>query len=114
MILADTSVWVAHLKQKGGHAELIAALEQGVAACHPFVEGELLLAGAPVKELLGGVVMLPVEPHHEVADFFSRLPKPVRRIGWIDAHLIYSALVGRCDLLSRDTPQRQLFERLRG
>lgn len=114
MILADTSIWVAHLKQPGGHPELIAALEQGVVASHPFVAGELLLAGAPVGELLSGVPMLPMAPHREVCAFVEGQEKPVRRIGWVDAHLIYSALVHHCLLLTRDGPQLRLFGRCRG
>lgn len=112
MILADTSVWVAHLKNASGHPELIEALDQGVAASHPFVEGELALAGAPTAELLGGVVLLPMDAHREVVTFFSRIARPVRGIGWIDAHLVYSALVNRCALLTRDGAQRRLFESL--
>ncbi len=112
MILADTSIWVAHLKTKGGHRELIAALEGGDVASHPFVEGELLLAGAPTDQILAGVEMLPVEPHAEVADFFRTLSKPVRGIGWVDAHLIFSALLHTRHLLTLDRPQAELFQQL--
>ena len=102
MLLADTSVWVAHLKQPQGHAELIAGLEQGIVTTHPFVEGELLLSGAPVGVLLAGVPFLPVAPHNEVRAFLETLRKPVRGIGWVDVHLAYSALVHRQRLLTRD------------
>ncbi len=114
MILADTSVWVAHLKQPGGHKTLIAALENDIVISHPFVEGELALSGAPVGPLLAGVSALPVAPHAEVRAFVDKLKKPVRRIGWVDAHLIYSALVHRCELLTRDGPQAALFRSLSG
>jgi len=57
VILADTSIWIAHLRQRNGHPELISALEGGVVACHPFVQGELLLAGTPVDDLLSGIHM---------------------------------------------------------
>jgi predicted nucleic acid-binding protein len=113
VILADTSVWVAHLKQPNGHPDLVAALEQGVAVGHPLVEGELLLSGAPVDALLSGVAMLPMAPHAEVRAFVEQLGRPVHRIGWIDVHLVYSALVHHCKLLTGDGPQRELFRRCR-
>lgn len=113
MILADTSVWVSHLKNPTGHAALIAALEAGAVCGHPFVQGELLLAGAPVEELFRGVPMVPLAAHREISDFVAGLPKPVRRIGWVDMHLVYSALAHRCDLLTTDGPQGHLFASLR-
>ena len=111
MILADTSIWVAHLRQPGGHPELIAALEEGTVSTHPFVEGELLLGGGPVDELLGGVARLPVEPHREVLGWIRQLARPVQGIGWVDAHLVYSALVHQQRLMTLD---RRLGEFYRG
>ena len=102
MILADTSIWIAHLKQPGGHAELIAMLEDGTVCTHPFVEGELLLGGAPVAELLGGVEHLPIAPHGEVVEWLADRVRPVRGVGWVDAHLVYSALVHQRRLLTLD------------
>ena len=39
MVLVDTSVWVAHLRQ--GAIGLEALLNEGRVVCHPFVIGEL-------------------------------------------------------------------------
>ena len=41
MILADTSVWIDHLK--AGDTELVDALRAGSIATHPFVIGEIAL-----------------------------------------------------------------------
>lgn len=39
MILADTSVWIDHLRR--GDARLASALDAGLVCVHPFVVGEL-------------------------------------------------------------------------
>jgi predicted nucleic acid-binding protein len=107
MILVDTSVWVNHLKV--GDARLVGLLEAGVAAVHPFTEGELALAGADVRRALGGVARVACSPHAEVLEFARRQVGPVRRVGWVDAHLVHAALVGGLDLLTYDTHQAAFF-----
>jgi predicted nucleic acid-binding protein len=107
VILVDTSVWVAHLK--AGDQRLIELLTAGVAAAHPFTEGELALAGADVRRVLGGVPRLPQAAHHDVLAFVDRQGGPVRRVGWVDAHLVYAALAGGHDLLTYDTHQAAFF-----
>ena len=111
MLLADTSIWVAHLKNPYGHPELIAGLEQGMVSTHPFIEGELSLSGAPVGELLAGVDTLPVARHDEVLAFVEALERPLRGIGWVDVHLAYSALVHRQELLTLDRHLGAFFAR---
>jgi hypothetical protein len=107
MIVVDTSVWVNHLKV--GDPTLIALLEAGVAAAHPFTEGELALAGADTRRVLGGVVRVPCTPHPELLDFVQRQPPPVARVGWVDAHIVHAALAGGHDLLTYDTHQARFF-----
>ena len=104
-ILVDTSVWVGFLKV--GDERLTAWLRDGLVATHPFVEGELLLAGAPVDVLLAGVAWVPVAPHEEVRDWVRALPA-ARGVGWVDAHLAYSARIGRLRLATHDRRLRDL------
>lgn len=111
MILADTSVWVAHLRDPDGDPDLIAALEAGVVTTHPFVEGELVLAGAPVHALLAGVGRLPVSLHAEVVAFAEDVA-PLRGVGWVDVHLLHAALAGRQRLLTHDKTLAAHFARL--
>jgi hypothetical protein len=112
LTLIDTSAWTAHLKTRGGHPGVIAALESATASSHPFIEGELMLAGAPASELLGGVEMLALEPHAEVRAFVGRMQPRPSRIGWVDAHLLYSALVHGHELLTLDGRLRVLWGRV--
>ena len=39
MILADTNVWIKHFRESD--TELVAQLNIGFVACHPFIIGEL-------------------------------------------------------------------------
>ena len=67
MILADTSVWVDHLRR--GNAQLRRLLEEGRVACHPFVIGELacgmLEAREAILDHLARLPQLPVASHTE-------------------------------------------------
>jgi hypothetical protein len=56
--------------------------------------------------------MLPLEPHDEVAAFVEGLQRPLKGVGWIDVHLVYSALVHRQRLLTGDRALAALFTRL--
>ncbi len=101
MTLVDTSVWINHLKR--GDPALAQLLVDDDVATHPFVEGELLLAGAPVEVLLGGVRRLDLAAHPEVAGWARRLgAERLRGVGWIDLHLAFTARVSGCSLLTYD------------
>ena len=62
MILADTSVWVGHLRE--GDAELGRLLEAAQVVCHPWVNAELALGTLRAREtvlaLLDGLPSVPV------------------------------------------------------
>lgn len=109
-MLVDTSVWVAHLKHPAGDPGLIRAIGANVAHVHPFVEGELLLADAPVGQLLSGMPVVRPSLHHEVVDFLSGLPVPPRGVGWVDAHLLHSALVHRLSLFTYDRALQRAYD----
>lgn len=100
MILVDTSVWVTHLKV--GDEALVRWLRDDQVLTHPFVEGELLLAGAPVVQLLAGVGTVPVAAHHEVRDWARSLTTLVRGVGWVDLHLACAARLAGARLATYD------------
>lgn len=107
MILVDTSVWVTHLKV--GDERLVGWLRDDLVLAHPFVEGELVLAGAPVTELLAGVATLPVAAHDEVRDWARALGPRVRGVGWVDLHLACAARLARVSLATYDRRLADLF-----
>ena len=104
MFLADTSVWIEHLRR--GVPALAAALEEGTVAVHPFVLGELacgLLRDR--EEFLEDLARLPTVPaaeHDEVLALVARRHLAGSGIGWVDAHLIAAARISEVELWTLD------------
>jgi hypothetical protein len=73
---------------------------------HEFVYGELLIGDkGGRKQLLANYVQMhqaPGVPHRDVVEFVRDRRLYDRGIGWIDAHLLASALVGRLKLWTAD------------
>ena len=90
MILADTSVWVDHLR--ASDKALVASLDAGMVLAHPFVTGELALGNLRQREfVLQALADLPhadVATDAEVLHFIERHALFGRGIGYIDAHLL--------------------------
>jgi len=105
VILADTSVWIDHLRRSD--ASLAHVLQDGLVLCHPFVIGELacghLRQRAQVLDAMSELPSAPVATHREVLVFVERHALAGRGIGWVDAHLLTStALAGGAKLWTRD------------
>lgn len=105
MILADTSIWVAHLRHADAH--LSALIEKGQILSHPFVVGELLL-GNPAQRAraaaqLVGLFEATVAQDDEVVHFIQRHSLWDRGVGYIDVHLLVAtALTPYARLWSHD------------
>ena len=104
MILADTSVWVDHLRH--GNRELVGHLDAGEVACHPFVIGELacgrLNHRAELFELLNRLPSLPTASHDEAMTFVEARRLDGRGLGWVDVHLLASAVLSGARLWTLD------------
>ena len=100
MILVDTSVWVAHLRQ--GAIGLEALLNEGRVVCHPFVIGELACGNLERRsEILVHLQALPqANPaeHEEVMQFIENYRLMENGLGYIDMHLLASALLTKVPL----------------
>jgi predicted nucleic acid-binding protein len=104
LILADTSVWVRHLRADDeGLARLLA---EGRIACHPFVIGELSCGALRRRaEILGYLAALPatlVASHEEALHFAAERKLHGKGLGWIDVHLLASAVLSGCRLWTLD------------
>jgi predicted nucleic acid-binding protein len=107
IVLVDTSVWIRFLSNRPPLAEeLEELLSRGDVSGHAFVYGELLIGDkGGRKKLLADYEQMhqaPTVPHGDVVEFVRDRRLNGRGIGWIDAHLLASALVGRLKLWTTD------------
>jgi predicted nucleic acid-binding protein len=107
MVLVDTSVWIRFLANRAPYAAgLDALLELDEVVGHQLVYGELLIGdrGGRRKFLDEYERMRHVEvvPHRDVVSFVRGRGLYGRGVGWIDIHLLASAIVGRLQLWTAD------------
>jgi predicted nucleic acid-binding protein len=107
-VLVDASVWFRFLANRAPYAAgLDALLSRDEVHGHDFVYGELLMGDRGVRrELLANYARMdqaPLVPHAEVVGFVRDRKLNGRGIGWVDAHLLASALVGRLTLWTADS-----------
>ncbi|RLA38611.1 MAG: VapC toxin family PIN domain ribonuclease [Gammaproteobacteria bacterium] len=105
MILVDTSIWIDHLRKKGGR--LVAVLEANLVLIHPFIIGELACGNLRNRDgLLGHLHELPqitVATDSEVLHFIQQGNLMARGVGYLDMHLLASVqLHGHARLWTRD------------
>jgi len=107
MVLVDTSVWIRFLANRAPFAaELDYLLDRDEVAGHDLIYGELLIGdpGGRQKLLQAYEAMHRVMsvPHSEVAAFVRSFALHGRGIGWVDAHLLASALIAKVPLWTAD------------
>jgi predicted nucleic acid-binding protein len=114
VILVDTSVWIEHLRSRETTLERF--LNDGVVLAHPFVVGELSLGSLKRRgEVLDHLAELPEAPvaeHQEVRTLVERRRLHGAGIGWIDAHLLASALLAATSLWTLDRRLAAVVTRL--
>ena len=105
MILADTSVWVDHLR--AGDADLGDSLQAGAVFIHPFIIRELACGHMRNRaEVIGLLKQLPTVPRatdDEALQFIETHGLMAKGIGYVDVHLLASvALSTGVRLWTRD------------
>jgi hypothetical protein len=90
MILADTSIWVDHLRGRANG--LSQRLDDGEIVIHPFVIGELMLSGVYRRpDILAELRQLPPAPSvrpEEAEALIERESLDGRGIGYVDVILL--------------------------
>ncbi len=105
MILADTSIWIDHLRSKGD-PHLIALLQQNTIWVHPWIVGEIacgnLAHRIAILRELQKLPQIPVARESEVLFVIERHRLMGRGIGYIDAHLLTAAAAQGARIWTRD------------
>ena len=104
MVLVGTSVWISHLRD--GSEELSALLDADAVVCHPFVIGELacgnLTNRAEIVSLLRALPQASVATQDEVLAFIEARHLAGTSLGYIDVHLLASAVMTGVPLWTLD------------
>ena len=103
-IVADANVWVHHWRSPNGR--LLELCEEGLVSTHPIIIGELSMGNLRLREAtLWSLVRLGRPPL--ATDAETRQMVEVRRlwgrgIGWNDAKILASVVIGGCWLWTWD------------
>jgi hypothetical protein len=114
MVLVDTSVWVAHLRD--GDTGLETLLNEGHVLCHPFIVGELACGNlknrAEILSLLRALPMAIYAEYEEVMQFIENYRLMGTGLGYLDAHLLSSAVLTKIPLWTLDKQLNQVSLKL--
>lgn len=104
MILVDTSIWIDHFNKTD--KELANLLNSGRVCIHPFVIGALACGNISNRaEILNLLHALPrLEPvfDNEIYTFIEKRKLYGIGLGFVDVHLLASALIHNVKLWTRD------------
>ncbi len=103
-VLVDTSVWIDHLRR--ADSMLVGSLTRGAVLVHPCVLGELscgtLHDRRNVLRFLRDLPCARVATDEEAHYLLEQRKLWGRGLGWIDIHLLTSALLTGCALWTHD------------
>jgi predicted nucleic acid-binding protein len=114
MVLVDTSVWVAHFRHGGIGLETL--LNEGHVVCHPFIAGELACGNlenrSGILPLLQALPTATPADHEEVMRFIVNHSLMGKGLGYIDIHLLASAILSRVPVWTLDKKLKQVSSKL--
>ncbi len=114
MVLVDTSVWVLHLRD--GNIGLEKLLNEGNVACHQFIIGELACGSiknrSEIISLLQALPMAIQAEHEEVVGLIEHHSLKGKGLGYIDMHLLASAILTEVPLWTLDLKLGETASRL--
>ena len=114
MVLVDTSVWFSHLRD--GNNRLAELLNDGEVACHPFIVGELACGNLRnrimILTLLESLPMTVAAEHEEVLTLIENKRLMGKGVGYVDVHLIASALLTGLSIWTLDSKLNRVADHL--
>jgi predicted nucleic acid-binding protein len=119
MKLVDTSVWMDFWRGRAAAGGLADLLRDGTVLLHPWVLGEIALAGLGARReaLLQDLAVLPAAPvvaDHELLSFVAHHRLHGAGIGLVDAQLLAAARLVRAELWTGDQRLHRIWSRVRG
>ncbi len=104
MILVDTSVWIDHFRRN--NSALQAILLDDKVACHQLIIGELVCGNfknrTEIIELLLALPRVPQVSFDEYLYFIEKRNLFGKGIGYVDIHLLASALISQSKIWTLD------------
>jgi len=114
MVFVDTSVWISHLRT--GNPALAFLLEKEEVAIHPFIVGELACGNlknrSQILELLQSLPETMEISHEEAMEFIRSRQLMGKGLGYIDIHLLASAVLTGIPLWTLDKKLKAISIRL--
>ena len=114
MVLVDTSIWISHFRE--GNSHLKELLEDESVVCHPFIIGELACVGLKNrKEIISLLKALPqvqTAESDEILQFIESRRLFGTGLGFVDVHLLASALLTKVLLWAADKPLQRAATKL--
>lgn len=114
MILADTSIWIEHLRKNS--KRLVTLLNNDLVLTHPFIIGELAAGNLKNRsEFLDLLRQLPqaiMVSHEETLDYVERNRLHGIGLGWIDLHLLAAAQLSKARVWSLDKTLTRQAEKM--
>jgi predicted nucleic acid-binding protein len=103
-VVVDTSVWIDHFATSVPGLELLIQTKR--ARCHPMVLGEVTCGQLKDRRhalrWLGEIKPATIAAHEEVLAMVESLDLFGKGLGWIDAHLLASAMLSGTSLYTHD------------
>lgn len=110
MVLVDTSVWTEHFRS--GDVGLDALLSDGQMVCHPCIVGELACGNLKNRSVILSLLQeLPMAVRAEDAEILQCIEHHRlmgKGLGYIDMHLLMSAILTRIPLWTLDRRLREV------
>jgi len=114
MVLVDTSVWIKHLRS--GNIGLESLLNDGHVVSHLFIVGELACGNlsnrSEILSLLQAIPLANHAEHEEVMHFIQNYSLMGKGLGYIDMHLIVSAILTRVPIWTLDKKLKEVSSKL--
>ena len=115
MVLVDTSVWVGHLRK--GDTGLETLLNDGEVVCHPFIIGEIACGTiknrTTILSLLQALPVIIQADNRKVMDFIESDNLMGKGLGYIDIHLLASAVLTSVLVWTHDKALNEVASEMR-